>query len=261
MLNRRQQEQIPFALALTVTRLARRVEAGLVQSMARQFDRPTSYTLSSTFATMATKAEPVAEVGMKADPEGKARIGPADVLRQEFAGGIRRHKAMEGLLTSAGLMSAGEYLAPFTLQGGAAQLDQHGNPSRGQVMKILSQLRATTDPEQWRKATKRRKRSAKGTQAPQLERYFWSRGGRLARGVWRRDGRNVRPVYLVVTTPQYEQRINLPAIAEDVVARYRDEEFVQALVQALRSAGEIKGRTRAQRSAAGRRLWQQAVRG
>lgn len=253
MLDRRQREQIPFALALTVTRLARRVETDLRKDMRAQFDRPTPYTLSSTFATMATKLHPQAEVGIKAEPEGKSRIGPADVLRHQFAGGERARKALEGWLTRAGYISEREFLVP----GAKARLDQYGNMSRGQVQQILSQLRAGLDPATYASRSARSRRRVRKAGV-----LFWSRGGTLPRGVWKREGRTVEPILMVArVTPQYAQRIDLPAIAAAVVKRYQDEEFYTALRQAIRSSGDRTGTTKAQRSASGRELWRRATGG
>lgn len=226
-LTRLQQQQMPFALALTVTRLARRVDGALVQTMAREFDRPTTYTLGNTYATMATKAAPTAEVGMKTEPERKSRIGPAAVLGHQFSGGARRHKALEGWLTKAGYLSAGEYVAP----GSRATLDSYGNMSRGQVQQIMSQLGAGPDAAQFKTTSARSKKNVK--RAGML---FWSRGGRLPRGVWMRDGRNVRPILMVVRAPSYTQRIDLPALAQGIVDQHKDREYVDALVYALKTA-------------------------
>ena len=222
-----QQRQMPFALALTVTRLAGRVQNGLIDEMGRRFDRPTTYTLSSTYKTMATKASPTAEVGMKAEPNGKARLGMADVLGHQFSGGARRHKALEGWLAKAGYLSAGEYVAP----GSRATLDASGNMSRGQVQQILSQLGAGPDAAQSKTTSSRSKKNVKRAGV-----LFWSRGGRLPRGVWMRDGRNVRPILMVVSAPSYTQRIDLPALAQGIVDKHKDREYVDALVYALKTA-------------------------
>lgn len=226
-LTKLQQQQMPFAMALTVTRLARRVQGELVRTMSTTFDRPTTFTLGSTFATMATKQSPTAEVGMSPEPLSKSRLGPADVLGHQFSGGARRHKALEGWLAKAGYLSPGEYVAP----GKRAELDANGNMSRGQVQQIMSQLRAGPDTAQFKSTSARSKRNVKRAGV-----LFWSRGGRLRRGVWMRDGRNVRPILMVVSAPSYTQRIDLPTLAQGIVDKHKDREYVDALVYALKTA-------------------------
>ena len=51
------QKQVRFAAAKALTQTAKKVQTRLIAEMGSQFDRPTPYTLRSTFVKPATKTE------------------------------------------------------------------------------------------------------------------------------------------------------------------------------------------------------------
>ncbi|MGJ9420453.1 hypothetical protein ACHAC9_22255 [Massilia sp. CMS3.1] len=125
-----------YAAAVALTRTAQDVQPAIKQEMRRAFDRPTNYTLNSTFLKRATRDNLEARVWLKDNPSGKGT--PADrYLAPQIFGGERRQKGMERLLQSARLMPAGYVAVPAV----GAQLDANGNVKRSQIVQILSQLR------------------------------------------------------------------------------------------------------------------------
>lgn len=226
-------KQWHFAAAKALTLTAKAVQADLVQSMRTSFDRPTPYTLRSTFIKPATRDNLVSFVGLKDMLPSKAALSPAEVLRPQFLGGSRRRKNLERYLTSAGYLGANEYVVP----GAGARLDAYGNMGRGQVAQIISQLRIGLDPYAWKSKSARSRRNVK-----KAGRIFWSRGfgrsGHLPRGAWIDLGPPVglRPLLVVVSAPTYRPRINLAQIAAKTVARTWEPTFEKCLRDALATA-------------------------
>jgi hypothetical protein len=220
-------KQIPFATAKALTKTAQLAQKAVVDEMAAKFDRPTPFTLKSLFIKPATKQNLQAMVYLKDRPAGQNPYSLSEIIGQEFGGGVRIRKRLEYWLQRAGYISSDEFVAP----GAAAKLDRYGNMSRGQVQQILSQLKAGPDTASYKSGSSRSKRNVK--MAGQL---FWSRGGRLPRGVWMRAGASVKPILIVISKPSYKQRINLERIVGDVVNRRFDAEFKKALGEAIRTA-------------------------
>jgi hypothetical protein len=113
-------------------------------------------------------------------------------------------------------------------------LDVYGNMSRGQIQKVLSQLRTGPDSSTYQTKSKRSrsKRIDVG--------YFWSHGGKLKRGVWARYrlgfGSAVKPVLLVVNRVSYRQRIDLQRIAHVRVDRDFNRLFSVEMQKAIATA-------------------------
>lgn len=222
-----EREQIPFATAVALTKTAQKVQAATVNEMRTKFDRATPYTLKSLRVQPATKRNLSAAVFLKDQTFGKNRLSMAQIIGHQFAGGGRATKAIEYWLMRSGLISDGEFVAP----GEGAKLDRYGNMSRGQIIQILSQLKIHPDPYAFKSKSAASKRSVKkaGT-------LFWSRGGRLPRGVWIRAGDGVRPILIVVRRPHYKRLIDMERIAKQVVRAELDGEFSAAIENALRTA-------------------------
>jgi len=227
LLNTRFRKQVPFATAKALTKTAQLAQAAVVGEMKKKFDRPTPYTLKSLYIKPATKQKLEARVFLKDSIFGGNPNSLAEILGHQYAGGTRIRKRLEKALSRAGLISEGEFVAP----GAAAKLDQYGNMSRGQIQQILSQLRAGLDPYSWSSTSARSKANVKKSGG-----MFWSRGGKLPRGVWMRAGSGVKPILIVIAKPRYRQRINMDRIVRRVVDTQFDAEFRKAMDEAVRTA-------------------------
>lgn len=227
LLDEKYRRQIPFATAKTLTTIAKLSQKAVQVEMEQKFDRPTPFTLKSTFIKPATKQNLQAMVYIKDfSPGGKSR--PLnETLAHEFGGGTRVRKRLEVSLERAGLISADEFVVP----GEGAKLDRYGNMSRGQVQQVLSQLRAGPDPYAYKSDSTRSKRNVKATGG-----YFWSRGGKLPRGAWQRTGTGVKPILIVIKSPTYRRRIDMNAIVTKVINARFDIEFRKNLAEAIRTA-------------------------
>lgn len=124
-------DRVPFALVVASTRAAREAKGALVSGMQAAFDRPTRWTLGGVYVEPATKASPVATVHLK-DVGGGATVPAGKYLRPQILGGARQLKGYERRLA----MRAGYVTVP----GKWAEMDAHGNISRGQLNAIKARL-------------------------------------------------------------------------------------------------------------------------
>jgi len=229
----RADKQIRFAVAKSLTQTAKAVQSDITAEMKQQFDRPTPYTLRSSFVKPATRFNLTAVVGIKDMSPAKAIASPAELLGHEFRGGGRIRKNLENYLAKAGFLSSGEFVVP----GAGTRFDRFGNMSRGQTQQIMSQLRLGVDPNSWASNSKRSQRNVKNA-----GRIFWSRGGarsaHLPRGAWIDMGGAVglRPLLVVIKHPSYRQRIDVEKTAAASVKRNWDRIFDAALVNAFATA-------------------------
>jgi len=244
-----QQRQMPFALALALTRTAQDVRKAEQAEMSSVFDRPTRFTLNSLFLKAATKQTLEARVWVK-DSER-----PDHYLLPQILGGRRPLKRFEQLLVQRGVMRSDERAVP----GNAAKLDGFGNMSRGQIVKILSQLQAFNLAGSSANASSGKRSKAKRAR----ETYFVSTGkgthpygghswskGRMAqtleRGVWVRTphgvlGSKVAPVLMFVPRANYRVRWRFHEIADATYRRVFPRHLDAAVTQALATARPPKG--------------------
>lgn len=130
-----ERRQLPFTLARALTRAGQAAQRDVRDTIATIYDRPTPFTLRSTFLQPARKANLETAVffkdfAPKGTPAGR-------YLAPTLEGQARRQKRSERAFGAA-LGYAGLYLAPAR----AAQLDAYGNLNRGQLVKVLSALGA-----------------------------------------------------------------------------------------------------------------------
>jgi hypothetical protein len=255
-LTRLEREQIPFATALTLTRMAQGAQQATAKQMEAKLQMPTRYTTSSMFIRPATKAKLESMVFLKdAALLQKSGKSPAQVLGHLFSGGTREFKQFEKALYRAGYLPSGMAAIP----GEGAPRDVHGNIPARFIVQLLSYLQLfgeqgfranmTTDGKQRFGARAGRKLGAQAVQ------YFVSRGkgnwfggrswqnGRpqhLPAGIWSRTqfsgGTAIKPVVMFVRRPTYRRLFDLQQIVSEVIATRFDSTFRASLEQALASA-------------------------
>lgn len=239
-----QQRQMPFAVALALTRTAQDVRKAEQAEMRSVFDRPTPFTLNALFVKPATKVTLTAEVWVK-DSER-----PKHYLLPQISGGDRALKRFEQLLVQRGVMRAGERAVP----GGGATRDSYGNVSRGQIVKILSQLQAfnlagaTANASTAKRSKTKRAREAyfvsTGVGTHPFGGRSWSKGRMkqtLPRGVWVRKphgvlGSTVSPVLLFVNKATYRKRFKFEEVALSTISRVLPGHLDAAMARALATA-------------------------
>lgn len=229
----RMEKQSRFGIARAITKTAKDVERELKREMATQTDRPTPYFLKSTFVQPATKQLLMARVGLKDRIFAKNGIASANRFGHHFKGGPRVPKALELYLRRAGLIGGNEFIVP----GAWVRLDAFGNMSRGQVQQIISQLRIGIDPLAYASNSRRSKRNVQ-----RAGRIFWARGnardGHLKRGAYidMRPPIGLRPLLVVVRSPSYKRRFDLPQLAATTIAKTWKDNLNASLIEAFNSA-------------------------
>lgn len=199
---------VPYAAAIALTRTASQAaKKDVPDAMRAAFDRPTAYTLNSLFAVPAKKDNLVARVHVKnAATRG---LAPERFLQAEVEGGSRGEKRFERALRYAGILLAGERALP----GDGIQLDAAGNVSGARVRSILAALKV------------REGRGRRGVFAGTI---------RGTRGIWQREGRGVKPLFIFTRAGiNYRPRLDFAgAVLRAAEARLQPE-FTKALAELL----------------------------
>jgi hypothetical protein len=220
MLNDLQKRQIPFATAVALTNTGKAVEKRLRMDMGQTFDRPSPYTMKSTFSTPAKKSDLQATVGLK---DKGLRVPPAVLLKEHFSGGTRGNKPFEKALAGIGALPSGWRAIP----GAGLPLDRYGNPKRNTLREIIGSLKSRSNI--YRGRGKRM----------QLVGYFMIPVGsrsHLAPGVYIKTGRDIKPVLIFIKSASYRKVLDLPRIAAETVDKEFNREFTKALDRALATA-------------------------
>lgn len=210
----RQQKQVRFAAAVTLTKVAQVAREDQYEQMRRVFDRPTRFTLNSLFLKRATPNDLEAVVYLK-DTNGPN----GHYLLPQIRGGSRVPKPFELALQRSGVLPNGYVAVPAS----GARIDAYGNMERGQIIQVLSFLQSFAEQGYAANATpEKRKRLARGSKKRQGFAYFVSgreKGKRLPLGIWQRThfgmGTAIRPVLL------FYRRVHYRAVYEFAQGAHR----------------------------------------
>ena len=199
--------------------------------MKSNFDRPTLYTLGSTYVVPATKMKLVAEVGIK--NQNQKGIAPSVWLQPQVSGGPRQPKQSEILLRRKSILPGGMFMVP----GAGAKFDSYGNVSRGQISQILSALGGFG--ETGFLANKSFRRGARMNK--QTSQIFVGKpnGKRGPLGIYQRTAEgHLIPLMIFVNQPNYRPRLPFYQVAQDVYIANFQTEFNDALKIALASSAQ-----------------------
>lgn len=221
------EKQARFAQASALTSVARIAQGALKQEAQAVFDRPTRYTLNSTYIKAATPGRLVAEVGFRGHTASHPHYLAAEVL-----GGARTVKRFEFWLRKYGVLGQNEYVVPAN----GFPLDVYGNMPRSVYAGILADLQAHPD-EFSRSTPESRAKRGRRRQIAKRAIYFATKpGSRLPLGIYQRVrtafGSTVRGVFMFVRLPRY--RVRLPLLA--TVTRIYDQHIVREMDEALARA-------------------------
>lgn len=229
-----QKQTVPLAIAKALTFTGKAIQRELVAEMGRVFDRPTRWTLNSTYLKPATPQKLEALIKLK--DEAFKSLPAMRWLGPQVFGGGRDPKRSEQLLRAKGILRSDEFIVP----GAGARLDAHGNMSRGQMQQILSRVGASRDPLQraYGKVSKARGQSYSET-------YFAvtaPRGRLTRRGIYRRivfpgtGLSTVQPVLIFVKRPRYRRRLRFFEIVDQVFQTRYPLQLKYELELAIRKA-------------------------
>jgi hypothetical protein len=226
---------IPYAASAAATRTAQHAQRSIVAKLPQVFDRPTAYTLGSTFVVPSTVKTLAARVAVKDSAKNNGTL-PEDYLLPAVLGGGRKEKRFERNLRYAGVLGPG-MRAVLGRDTPGSLLDAWGNLKRGEIQRILTATRSSFARDQNKSGSARSRRNVKN--AP----YFVGgldsvsiaggeqrvRQGRMQPGVYRREGRRIVPVLVFVKkAPQYRQRLDFAGIAEQSARQHFEAEFRDA---------------------------------
>ena len=237
-----EKRQLPFAMALALTRSAMQAKQYLRGEMKKRFDRPTNYTLNSLYVRPATKRNLAASVEIKDTAATSKGNAAAKFLSPQIEGGSRAMKGFElGLSGLTGGM--------FAMPSKQAPLDQYGNLSLGQIRKIRSRLQSASGPgydanigERTRKQLRKKGLLNYQTRGkhPATSDYFiaMSKRSKAPLGVYQFLGSHrVKPVLIFTdNAPNYRQRFpfsDLVVLSVDAtIAPNLDAAMAQAMASA-----------------------------
>ncbi|NNM56317.1 hypothetical protein [Acidocella sp.] len=217
-------EKFPKACSAALSRTAVRCKLAMQDHMRANFDRPTKWAIDAVRAVPATVETMSSAVLLR---EFSSKGTPAEkYLGPQIMGGGRSLKRSEKALASAQYLKPGGFMMP----GDAAKMDQFGNQSRGEIVKILSVLRAFG--EQGYRAN-RKKGWSKKTRVGQI---FAVRQGNthagLKPGVYRRTDTGVVCLMRFVSkAPNYRVRLPFDELVMADAARIFPEELERAVVE------------------------------
>jgi len=196
-------EQIPFAVAKALTDTAKDVAGAETLEISKVFDKPTPFTRRAVGFTPARKTNLTSVIFLK---DAQARY-----LISEIDGGKRDAKRFE---QKFGAISG----AAIAVPGAGATVNQYGNVSRAQILKLARDLNSSGEHT----------RLFKGTPP----------GSSLPPGIYARVDNNTKivPVLVFAQSATYKRRFEFSELAEQTV----NDKFLRNLSAAwdlaLRSA-------------------------
>jgi hypothetical protein len=217
-------KQLPYAIAKAMTESAKKAQVALKAQTPRYVDRPTPWTMNSTFVRYASPKKLEAWVGFK---EFAYKGTPAaKYLQPMIAGGARRQKASERQLVDSGVLPSGSFIVPTGVT--PLKLNSYGNLSSSTYTQVLSRLKALGQQGYTGNVS-----GAKRSQAKRSQRdYFAGRPGSLPLGIYARLGkkpkgtgigrpitsnlrRGFHTVFYVTRQPLYQASFPVPKILDN----------------------------------------------
>lgn len=211
-----------FSTVIALTKTGKLAQTAVLFHMLQVIDKPTRFTLNSTFVKPATIKNPEVTVGLK-EGVGGVVTDPDKYLGPLQFGGPRAHKRFERALIARGIMGTTEYAVP----GKGVRLNTFGNISRGLINKILSDLGAQRITDQ--NATR------------QGQRYFVGGRGRaqhLPRGIFERRGKRILAIMIFVRAPVYQKRLQFEETIQATFDRYLESEYTREFNRKIKGAGK-----------------------
>lgn len=207
--------QVPFALAVALTRTAQNAKKGIEAEMPRAFDNPTRWTLNALRLKPARKNDLEAIVAVK---DRAARGNPALFwLAPEVEGGSRGDKRAEMALKTAGLLASGMQAVP----GRGAKLNRFGNMTKGAISKAVAGAQLA---------------EAKQAQDGRTKYFVMRKSGRPIGIAARFSKSRMDMVMAFVSSASYQARLDFYGVGQKAIDRTFSAEVTKSLEQAIRTA-------------------------
>lgn len=203
--------------AVAMTRTAKLVQEEVKRVTPQFVDKPTAWTMRSTFVKPAKPNKLTAIVGFK--DYSNTGVPAAEYLQPIAAGGTRKLKPFEQRLRERGILQFGQFAAPSGIA--PFKFNQYGNLSGPQHLQVLSRLRALREVGSTQNATNsarsRRKRQALSVFAiPDV-------------GIFARQGRKVTPAFFFINQPRYQATFPIARIMRTTFEQNWSAEFEKAI--------------------------------
>lgn len=233
--------QVPFALTLALTRLAKQGGEAIQKAMPEVFDRPTPFSLRAVTYERATKSELVAVVRLKQSEDAAGRSVNEHLRPGALGSGARAQKKTEYLLTKLGDLPPGWVTVP----GPNMPKDAFGNMPGSIYKQIVNVLQLKVRTSQGAKPVSKasQNRAAKlGVAAeifavPPGRNKLGKGGGSLPPGVYKHlRGRALQRMLKFVRSAQYSQRLNMDSVVAQTVARELETVWQASVAQAFKTA-------------------------
>jgi hypothetical protein len=223
---------IPYATAVALTELAKRVRTNEIAVMHTRLKQPTRWTINSLYTRRADWRKRPIEAHVWFNDYGAKGTPAEKYMPYSVYGGQRKHKRFEKALIARGLMQPSQFVVP----GSGAQIDSYGNMSKGQIVRVMSGLKAFSETGYDANATN----SARSRRKGNASKYFVATISGQA-GVWERVmsgfGDGVKPIMLFTdASPYYRKRYPFFQVAENIQRKWYFFEFEKAFNHALATA-------------------------
>jgi hypothetical protein len=236
--------QVPFAMAHTLTLLAKDGKEAIVKALPVVFDRPVKFTLDGVTFEKATKANQAAKVFFRQSDDNSGKAKNEHIRPGAQGAGARNQKKTEFLLTKLGQLPAGWVTVP----GNKMPLDGYGNMAGSYYKQIINvlQLKVNSRYASGRAVSgasqKRAQKMSVATEmfavAPGLN-SMAKGGGWLPPGVYKHlPGRRLLQMLKFVRKASYSKRLDVDAVVKKAVdtnlQRRWDEAAAGAIATALK---------------------------
>jgi hypothetical protein len=210
------------------------VKYALKKNMQAVFDRPTPWTLNSTYVKPANLGNMGSVVGVKDRGLAGKGTSAAEYLAPQIYGDSRPLKQFERVLKVYGLLPQSMQAVPSS----AVKLDRYGNVSKGLLIQILSQLKVQLTGGYDRRATGSKRSNQ--TIVKQGVNYFvlTKNHGKLKPGIYARPITNrgvaVYPVFIYVNRTNYRRRFDFFGVAHRTALAKFDNNYQTAIAVQLK---------------------------
>lgn len=209
--------------AVAMTRTARLAEQELKRVTPSFIDRPTRWTLNSTFIKPAQPDRLEVTLGFK---DYSSKGVPAANYLQSIAGGHPRAiKPYEARLRSRGLLGPGQFAVPTGIAPN--RFNQYGNLPASDYLRILSRLKAMREIGSQSNAT-----GSARSRAKQRRITFFVADVNGNRGIWSRQAgsRQIKPAFTFINqAPKYQQTFPVRRILNDSFNANFNREWERAI--------------------------------
>jgi len=253
-------KQLPFAIQLALNKTGFEVIKDLKAEMTNVFDNPTQFTLRSTRFQKANKTKLSFEIGLQdfpgrntddqmsfnANGSSKGQQTPGNkFLYPQIYGGTRNARSSERRLREIGVMKDNQ----FWVKGEGARLDRYGNIAPGQIIQLLSALKAFRDsgynsnynPGDKKTIGWRKSKNPLAEKLLVIKEY--KNKGKLYPGIYKltnpvksKSGKvryeNLSPILIFMQNPQYKKRYDFFGVGQ----RSFDNKFENKLNEAIQYA-------------------------